>query len=133
MPNINIVVLAGHLVADPELKQVGSGSSLCTFTIAENEKYKDRNGEQQEEKAFVDCETWGGTAEFVSRYFVKGKAILVEGKLKTDQWTDNEGRKRSRLKMKVRNVQFADGGKTTTVAPGNQGAPKQAAQSSDPF
>ena len=84
---MNKVILVGRLTADPELRQTQTGISSCRFTVAVDRKYKDaQTGERQAD--FISCTAWRQTAEFLSRYFNKGKMILVEGNLRTGSYTD---------------------------------------------
>ncbi len=84
---MNKVILIGRLTADPELRQTQSGISSCRFTVAVDRRYTDKsNGERQAD--FISCVAWRQTAEFVSRYFNKGKLIAVEGTLRTGSYTD---------------------------------------------
>ena len=91
MASFNRVILVGNLVADPELKKTNSGTSVCSFKIAVNRRFQ-KDG--QTETDFIEIVTWKGTAEFVSKYFRKGKPILVCGSLQTRSWTDKDGQKR---------------------------------------
>lgn len=101
--NFNKVILGGNLTRDPETRAAGS-STVCNFGLAINRKYKDK-----EETTFVDCEAWGATGENIARYCTKGRPLLVEGELALDQWTDKDGNKRSRLKVRVYGFQFVGG------------------------
>lgn len=84
---MNKVVLIGRLTADPELRQTQSGISACRFTVAVNRKFKNEHtGEYDAD--FITCQSWRQTAEFVSRYFNKGKMIAVEGSLRTGKYQD---------------------------------------------
>lgn len=84
---MNKVMLIGRLTADPELRQTQSGVSSCRFTVAVDRRFADKNtGERQAD--FISCTAWRQTAEFVSRYFNKGKLIAVEGSLRTGSYTD---------------------------------------------
>lgn len=83
---MNKVVLIGRLTADPEHRQTQSGVSTCRFTVAVNRKFKNQNGEYDAD--FISCTAWRQTAEFVSKYFSKGKMIVVEGSLRTGSYTD---------------------------------------------
>jgi single-strand DNA-binding protein len=84
---MNKVILVGRLTADPELRQTQSGVSSCRFTVAVDRRFADKNtGERQAD--FISCTAWRQTAEFVSRYFSKGKLIAVEGSLRTGSYTD---------------------------------------------
>ena len=94
---MNKVILLGNLTRDPETNKV------TTFGLAHNETYK---GEK--EVLFVDCVAFGKTGETIQQYFRKGSRILVEGKLKLDQWTSGDGQKRSKLKVIVWNFEFID-------------------------
>lgn len=83
---MNKVVLIGRLTADPKLRQTQSGISTCRFTVAVNRKFKNQNDEYDAD--FISCTAWRQTAEFVSKYFSKGKMIAVEGSLRTGSYTD---------------------------------------------
>lgn len=84
---VNKVILSGRLTADPELRQTQSGVASCRFTVAVNSRYADKStGERQAD--FISCTAWKQTAEFVSRYFNKGKMIAVEGTLRTGSYQD---------------------------------------------
>lgn len=84
---MNKVILVGRLTADPTLRQTQSGISSCRFTVAVDRRFADKNtGERQAD--FISCTAWRQTAEFISRYFSKGKLIAVEGNLRTGSYTD---------------------------------------------
>ena len=86
---MNKVILMGRLTSDPELRQTQSGIASCRFTIAVDRKYTDKNtGERQAD--FINCTAWKQTAEFVSRYFSKGKMIAVEGSIRTGSYKDKK-------------------------------------------
>lgn len=107
MATLNEVRLIGNLARDPELRVLPNGNSVCQFAIAVNREFKDANGQKREEVAFVDCEAWGKTGELVSKYLGKGSQCLVGGRLRQDSWEDKtDGKKRSRLKVVLDNVQF---------------------------
>ena len=84
--SINKVMLMGRLTADPELRQTPSGISTCQFTVAITRNYQNQNGERQSD--FINVVAWRQTAEFVSRYFTKGRLILIEGELRTRTYDD---------------------------------------------
>jgi single-strand DNA-binding protein len=103
MASFNKVILIGNMTADPELKQTQGGISVCTFNIAVNRRYsKDGNNEVD----FITVQTWRQTAEFVSKYFKKGKPILICGQLQTRTWTDNQGNKRYATEVVADEVSF---------------------------
>lgn len=101
--DLNKVVISGRLSRDPELKHTRSGTAVCTFSMAINKKWKDRNsGEMREAVAFVEVEAWGKTAEFMSGGLSKGSGVLVEGELKQDTWEDKAtGKQRSKLMVRA--------------------------------
>lgn len=105
MSYLNKVLLMGRLTRDPELRVSAGGLSICKFSIAVSRKYKGQDGEMKEEVAFIDVDAFGKQADVVSKYFVKGKAIFVEGRLKLDQW-ESDGQKRSKLGVVLENFQF---------------------------
>ena len=106
MPSYNRVILMGNLTRDPELRNLGNDNHVAGFGLAVNRRFKDKNGERQEEVTFVDVECWGKTAELVAQYLTKGRAALIEGRLKLDQWEDKDGGKRSKIKVVAEVVQF---------------------------
>ena len=121
MPSFNKVILVGNLTADPELKQTPSGVSVCRFTIAVQRRFG-RNGEGQTPADFFNIVTWRQSAEFVSRYFKKGRAILVCGQLQNNNWTDQQGNKRYSTEIVADEVTFADSNRGDG-APGAAPAP----------
>ena len=93
--NLNKVVLAGRMTADPELKQTPSGVSVLSFTIAVNRSYVSKNSDQGERQAdFINVVAWRNTAEFISKYFRKGSAICICGSIQTRSWQDQQGQRR---------------------------------------
>lgn len=107
---MNSVHLMGNLTRDVEIRNAGS-SQVGNFGLAINRKWKDKDGQQQEDVVFVDCEAWGRTAEVIAQYHGKGDRILVEGRLKFDSWEDkNGGGKRSKLSVVVERFHFAKSG-----------------------
>src|SRR6056297_1870578 len=98
MASYNKVILMGNLTRDPETQTLPSGNTICKLGIAVSRQFKTKDGQPQEEVAFVDVVSFGKQAEVIGKYFTKGKPILIEGRLKLDQWEDkNSGEKRSKL------------------------------------
>jgi single-strand DNA-binding protein len=108
MPSFNKVLLMGNLTRDPELRYTANNTPVCQIGVAANRRWRDQNGEMQEEVVFVDCDAWGRTAETINQYLRKGRPIFIEGRLRLDQWQDKEGNNRSRLKVVIDNFQFID-------------------------
>lgn len=107
----NKVILIGNMTADPELKQTTSGVSVCSFSIAINRRFA-KEGEQNVD--FINIVAWRNTADFVTRYFKKGKPILVCGQLQTRTWTDNQGNKRYATEVVADEVSFVGSNESPT-------------------
>ena len=121
MASFNKVILMGNLTRDPQLKYLPSQTAVAEFGLAVNRKFRTQQGEDREEVAFIDCSAFGKTGEVINQYFTKGRPILVEGRLKYDQWEDKQGGgKRSRLTVVVENFQFV-GGRDGQGGPGGGG------------
>lgn len=106
MANFNKVILAGNLTRDPQLTYLPSNTAVCEFGMAINRKWKSQNGDLRDETCFVDLRAYGRPAETLNQYMSKGKPLLVEGRLKYDQWEGKDGQKRSKLYVVVDNFQF---------------------------
>lgn len=109
MANFNKVILAGNLTRDPELKYTPKGTAVAKIGMAINRTWKSESGESKEEVTFVDVEAWGRQAEVIAQYMKKGRPLLVEGRLKLDQWEDkNTHQKVSKLKVVLESFSFLD-------------------------
>ena len=118
--NLNKVVLAGRLTADPELKQTQSGVSVTSFSIAINRRYSSRNNENAEQQTdFINLVAWRQTAEFISKYFRKGSAICVTGSIQTRSWQDNQGQKRYSTEVVIDEAMFVDSRNESNAAQGS--------------
>ena len=102
----NKVILVGNLTRDPELRYLPNGGAVCSAGIATNRKFKKQDGTQGEEVCFVDITFFGRTAEVANQYLKRGAKVLVEGRLKLDQWTDQNGNKRSKHSIVVESMQM---------------------------
>lgn len=111
--DLNKVVLIGRLTRDPELKQIGE-TTVGKFSLAVGSSYKKGN-EKVDETSFFDCEIWGKLADVLGQYATKGKQIAIEGKLKQDTWDTQDGKKASKVKIRVENFQLL-GGKSGQAA-----------------
>jgi len=102
MPDLNMVVIAGRLTRDPELKYTGSGRAYCKVSIANSRRYKTKEGEQREETVFLEGTLWDKFAEYVGEKFRKGRPVLIEGRLRQSEWEDREsGQKRTRIDLHI--------------------------------
>lgn len=123
MASFNRVILMGNLTREPELRYLPNNTAVCEFGIATNRRYRDRDGNQKEDVCFVDVSAFGRQGETINQYMSKGRPILIEGHLKFDSWTGQDGQKRSRLSVVVDNFQFVGG--RGDAPGGGGGAPYQ--------
>ena len=114
---INRITIGGRITADPELKQTNSGASVTSFTIACDRDFKDKDGEKGVD--FVTIVAWRQTAEFVCKYFSKGRMILVDGRLQIRNWKDKNGNGRYAAEVVADNVYFGDSKRDEGNAPNN--------------
>lgn len=105
---MNITILKGNLTRDPEINTLPSGDSVVNFSIAVNNYYNDKQGEQQKITDFIDCKAYGRIADNIGKFFQKGRPILIEGSLKQEKWTDQNDNNRSKLVVKVKDFEFVD-------------------------
>lgn len=106
MSTLNRVFLIGNLTRDPEVRYTPSGTAVGDLGLAVNETYKNKAGENVESTVFVDVEVWARQAETCAEYLYKGSPVFVEGRLKLDQWENQQGEKRSKLRVRADRVQF---------------------------
>jgi len=109
MASYNRVILVGNLTRDLELRYTPGGTAVMDNAVAVNDRRKTASGEWIEEATFVDVTFWGRTAEVASEYLSKGSPVLVEGRLKLDQW-ETDGQKRSKLRVVCERMQMLGGG-----------------------
>jgi single-strand DNA-binding protein len=125
--SFNKIIVVGNLGRDPELRYTPQGTAVCSFTMASNERRRDKGGEQQDVTTWFRVTVWGKQAETVSKYLAKGRSVYVEGRLHVEEWTDRDGKARHTLEVNASDVQFLDSGA------GVEGIPvRQAAQASAP-
>ncbi len=129
--SFNKVLLMGNLTRNPELRYLPGGSAVCEFGLAINRRFT-VNGQERDETTFVDIVVWGKVAESCNRFLSKGSSVFVEGRLQLDQWEDQQGGKRSRLRVVAENVQFVgprrEGGEAGSYSNAPQGGYNNAPQ-----
>ena len=103
---LNKIILMGRLTRDPELRHTGNGTAVASFTLAVDRDFKSQSGERETD--FIDIVVWRSTAEFVSKYFSKGRMAVVEGRLQVRDWTDKDGTRRRSTEVVADNVYFGD-------------------------
>ena len=104
---LNHITLMGRLVRDPELRRTGTGIAVASFRIAVDRDFGSKDGGERKAD-FIDCVAWRQTGEFISKYFAKGRMIVVDGRLEMRDWTDKEGNKRTSAEVIVENAYFGD-------------------------
>lgn len=121
---LNHITIMGRLTRDPELRRTGSGIAVASFTVAVDRDFSGKDGGEKETD-FIDCVAWRQTGEFVSKYFTKGRMIIVSGRLQIRSWTDKDGNKRRTAEVVADNCYFGDskkeGGDTSNSAPSQYG------------
>jgi single-strand DNA-binding protein len=108
MASFNKIIIVGNLGRDPELRYTPQGTAVCQFSVATNERRRDKAGEQQDITTWFRVTAWGKQAENVSKYLSKGRRVYVEGRLHMEEWTDREGKARQTLEVNASDVQFLD-------------------------
>ncbi len=104
---LNHITIMGRLTRDPELRRTGSGVAVASFSVAVDRDFSGRDGGEKKTD-FIDCVAWRQTGEFISKYFTKGRMIVVDGRLEMRDWTDKEGNKRRSAEIIVNNAYFGD-------------------------
>ncbi len=112
---INVTIIQGRLTADPTVRKVGE-KSVTAFSIANNQTWKDAQGQRAERADFVDVEAWDGLGSTCAEHLTKGRMVLVEATLRQDRWEDKEGGKHSRHFLRADRVEFLDAPKTEEAA-----------------
>jgi single-strand DNA-binding protein len=120
--SFNKIIIVGNLGKDPELRYTPQGNPVCNFTVATNEKRKDKAGESQDVTTWFTVTFWGKQAETASQYLTKGRPVYIEGRLSIEEWTDKDGKVRQTLKVNGTELQFIGGGAdaNTSTAPGRR-------------
>lgn len=121
MASFNKVILLGNLTRDPETRVTANGNTICKLGMAVSRVYSTREGERREETTFVDIDAFGKQAEVITKYMRKGRPLMVEGRLKLDQWETNDGQKRTKLGVVLENFQFVGGRDDNDSGSGNSG------------
>lgn len=121
---LNRIIVMGRMTRDPELRRTNSGTAVASFTVAVDRDFKSQSGEKETD--FINVVAWRNTAEFVSKYFSKGRMAVVEGRLQLRDWTDKDGNKRRSAEVVADNLYFGDsrrdnGGEGGSYTGGNSG------------
>jgi len=109
MSSVNKAIVLGNLGRDPEIKYTQSGGAVCSFSVATNERWKDKGGQDQERTEWHRVVAWGKLAELCAEYLAKGRTVYIEGRIQTREWQDKQGEKRYTTEIVAREVQFLGG------------------------
>lgn len=112
---LNKITIMGRLTANPELRRTGTGVAVASFTIACDRDFSDKQSGEKETD-FIECVAWKNTAEFVSKYFSKGRMAVVSGRLQIRPWTDKDGNKRRTAEIVADSVYFGDSKSESTTS-----------------
>jgi single-strand DNA-binding protein len=118
--SFNKIILVGNLGRDPELRYTPQGTPVCNFSIATNERRKDKTGEMQDHTTWFKVTLWNRQAETAAQYLQKGKSVYIEGRLRVEEYTDRDGKQRHSLEVNATDMQFIGGART-------EGAPMERA------
>lgn len=118
---LNRIILMGRLTRDPELRRTGSGTAVTSFSLAVDRDFKSQSGEKETD--FIDVVAWRSTAEFVAKYFTKGRMAIVEGRLQIRPWTDKDGNNRRSAEVVADNIYFGDSKRDSAGDMGGYSAP----------
>ena len=116
--SFNKIILVGNLGRDPELRYTPQGTPVCSFSLATNEKRKDRTtGENNDVTTWFRVTLWGRQAETASQYLQRGRPVYIEGRLRVEEWTDRDGKARQTLEVHATDMQFIGGGRAEDAGP----------------
>jgi single-strand DNA-binding protein len=120
--SFNKITLVGNLGRDPELRYTPQGTPVCSFSMATNERRKDRTGEMQDHTTWFRVTLWGRQAETAAQYLTKGRPVYIEGRLRVEEYTDRDGKARYSLEVNATDMQFIGGGRTEDAMAAKAGA-----------
>jgi single-strand DNA-binding protein len=116
--SFNKIIIVGNLGRDPELRYTPQGDAVCNFSVAVNDKRRDKTGELQDTTTWFRITLWRRQAENASKYLTKGSPIYVEGRLKVEEWTDRDGKNRYTLEVQATDMQFIGSGRGDEASAG---------------
>lgn len=131
MSSLNKAMLIGRLGQDPEVRYTQSNTAVANFSLATNERFKDRNGENQERTEWHRIVAWGRTAEICQEYLNKGSLVYIEGPIQTREWEDKDGQKKYTTEIKALTMQMLDSRGDSSMGGGRSSEPKKSAQTAE--
>jgi single-strand DNA-binding protein len=120
--SFNKIIIVGNLGRDPELRYTPQGSAVCNFSVATNEKKRDKAGDLQDVTTWFRVTLWNKQAENASKYLTKGSPVYVEGRLRIEEWTDKDGNNRFTLEVNATDMQFISAGRGEEFSSGGRGS-----------
>lgn len=120
---VNKVIIIGNLGSDPDVRYTQSGVPVASFRVATTERWKDKQGQMQEQTEWHSCNVWGKLAEICGEYLKKGSKVYVEGSIHTRKWQDQDGKDRFSTEIKVREMKMLDGKRQESGGSGGGGLP----------
>ena len=129
--SFNKIILVGNLGRDPELRYTPQGTPVCTFSLATNDRRKDKTGEMQDQTTWFRVTLWNRQAETASQYLQKGRPVYIEGRLRVEEYTDRDGKQRHSLEVTATDMQFI-GSRHDETAPERAASTGASAGSSGP-
>ena len=109
--SFNKIILVGNLGRDPELRYTPQGTPVCSFSMATNDRRKDKSGEMQDQTTWFKVTLWNRQAETAAQYLQKGRPVYIEGRLRVEEYTDRDGKQRHSLEVNATDMQFIGGGR----------------------
>jgi single-strand DNA-binding protein len=131
--SVNKAIIVGNLGKEPEVNYTQSGTAVCNLSVATNEKWKDKSGEQQERTEWHRVTVFGNQAENCGKYLAKGRQVYVEGRIQTKKWEDSDGNTRYTTEIVAHSVQFLSGGDSNFSSNGGGGGRREVSNHSDSF
>lgn len=129
--SFNKITIVGNLGRDPELRYTPQGNAVCNFSMATNEKRRDKGGDMQDVTTWFRITLWGKQAETASKFLTKGSPIYIEGRLRVEEWNDRDGKMRYTLDVHATDMQFISGGARGEEMTGGAGAGSSGGGSDD--
>lgn len=131
--DLNCFIGIGRLTRDPELRYTPSGTAVCKFGLAVNRSFRNREGNTVEDTLFINVSAWGRQAEHCSQFLTKGRRVAINGELRSNNWQDREGNKRTSFEINARSVQFLDYIKDSGNSQENEYNKKNKSRNEDSF
>lgn len=131
--SFNKIIVVGNLGRDPELRYTPQGAAVCSFSMATNEKRRDKAGDMQDVTTWFRITLWNKQAENASKYLTKGSSVYIEGRLRVEEWTDKDGKTRSSLEVNASDMQFIGGSRNDEYSGDSEHRSEHGSENSNDF